>query len=348
MTDVLRTTVELQDLQSEKCQVYNHYHGVLDRCTQQICPKFVVYSCLGEALNITDLWIKLSELSGSFVIIPTVRTYSSISHETDQYKILSVPSLYAHYSFHIPELSDNLRHRKIQKHFLSLNNRAQWPRQGLAQFLLQYNLIEKCMFSYHCQDRFNQGQREIFDITNNKIGHTWFNNDIDIETFWNQLPIRLDSTIRSYDKDRSCSDKLFYTKSFASIICETYIDENWDPFFTEKTFKPLAYGHPFMVHSSAGALKLLRQLGFETFPEIFDESYDDIESPQLRFEHILREIQRICDLSLDDLQSLYLSLIPKLLHNQRVFREFLPRKYSEDIQRVKLEIKQVMKEVKNT
>ena len=296
---------------------------------------------MGEAFNEPELQEKLSALSGSFVIIPTVRAYLGIPHETDRYKIISIPSAYAQIANHVPELSDDLQNRKIQKHFLSLNNRAQWSRHGLAQFLIQSDLIKHFIFSYHCHDRFGDGRRKIFEITNQCVGSTWFNNQICKEEFWNKLPISLDG-FEWVGTAWSFGNPYFYQTSFGSVVCETYIDENWDPYLSEKIFKPLAYGHPFMVHSSAGALRLLQQMGFETFPEIFDESYDDIESPQLRFEHILREIQRICDLSLDDLQNLYRKLIPKLKHNQDVFRKFLPDRYTKDIQRVKSEIKHLI------
>ena len=45
-------------------------------------------------------------------------------------------------------------------------------------------------------------------------------------------------------------------------------------FVTEKTFKPIAFQHPFMILSNRGTLAYLRSQGFETFENLFDESYD--------------------------------------------------------------------------
>ena len=50
------------------------------------------------------------------------------------------------------------------------------------------------------------------------------------------------------------------------------------PFVTEKTFKPIQYQHPFMVYGQQHTLKFLHDLGFETFENIFDESYDTVYS----------------------------------------------------------------------
>jgi hypothetical protein len=185
------------------------------------------------------------------------------------------------------------------------------------------------------------GTLAAFRQTNDIIGKTWFNDSIDVDRLSECVPFTIDQeAFRKTDRSLganvwSFAHEKYYLDCFCSVVTETYIDENWDPFFTEKIFKPLAYGHPFLVHSSAGALRLLRRLGFETFPEIFEESYDEIESPQMRFEHILLEIQRLCDRSLDDLQDVYQRLIPKLQHNQQVFREHLPRQYTREIEQVK-------------
>lgn len=45
-------------------------------------------------------------------------------------------------------------------------------------------------------------------------------------------------------------------------------------FFTEKTYKPIMTQTPFVIISTPGYLMYLRSLGFQTFSDIFDESYD--------------------------------------------------------------------------
>lgn len=64
---------------------------------------------------------------------------------------------------------------------------------------------------------------------------------------------------------------------------------------TEKTFKPIAMGMPFVIVGTRGSLEYLRSYGFRTFEGIWDESYD--------FEEDDVRIQRIASLlcSLDEL-----------------------------------------------
>lgn len=86
-------------------------------------------------------------------------------------------------------------------------------------------------------------------------------------------------------------------------------------FLTEKTFKPLMYGHPFVLVTHPGALERLRRLGFETYPEWFDESYDEIGDSADRIKFITENvIHKACNKELD------INLIkPKLEYNRQHF-----------------------------
>jgi hypothetical protein len=70
-----------------------------------------------------------------------------------------------------------------------------------------------------------------------------------------------------------------------TVSVETYIadnvptgyslttNDNW--FLCEKSYKAIAAHHPFLLAGTQGNLSYLRGQGFETFPELWDESYDD-------------------------------------------------------------------------
>ena len=45
-----------------------------------------------------------------------------------------------------------------------------------------------------------------------------------------------------------------------------------------------------------GTLKHLKKLGFQTFPELFDESYDEIFDTKLRYERVFKSIQDACNM----------------------------------------------------
>jgi len=73
------------------------------------------------------------------------------------------------------------------------------------------------------------------------------------------------------------------------------LDDNH--FLCEKTYKPLAAQHPLLLVSTQGNLAYMRSQGFESFPELFDESYDNISDWQKRIDRII-EIVRDFDVGL--------------------------------------------------
>ena len=62
---------------------------------------------------------------------------------------------------------------------------------------------------------------------------------------------------------------------------------------TEKTFKPIAMGMPFIILGTQGSLKYLRSYGFRTFGDLWDESYDDEPDDAKRIEKIAQVLKML-------------------------------------------------------
>jgi hypothetical protein len=62
---------------------------------------------------------------------------------------------------------------------------------------------------------------------------------------------------------------------------------------TEKTFKPIALGMPFVMVGTQGSLKYLRSYGFRTFGDLWDESYDDEPDDSRRIEKIAQLLKQL-------------------------------------------------------
>ena len=69
-------------------------------------------------------------------------------------------------------------------------------------------------------------------------------------------------------------------------------------------------------------------MGYETFPEFFDESYDTEEDPIERLKLIVENVQRLVEMPKYELAKLFQSVIPKLEHNRNLF---LTRDYTTDL-----------------
>lgn len=121
-----------------------------------------------------------------------------------------------------------------------------------------------------------------------------------------------------------------YIDTYFSLITETVCAESTLSFRTEKTAKPLAIGHPFIVASTPGFYRDLRHLGFRTFDHVIDESFDSIENAQERMDRIIEIVYDLCH---QDLNSFLLACQDTCKYNQQrlaelreqVFQEFPDR-----------------------
>jgi hypothetical protein len=87
---------------------------------------------------------------------------------------------------------------------------------------------------------------------------------------------------------------------------------------TEKTFKPIALGMPFVIVGTRGSLQYLRSYGFRTFDGIWDESYDDAED-DVRIERIASLLRSLDELPAAAKQELFESAHEVIEHNWNHF-----------------------------
>jgi hypothetical protein len=84
-----------------------------------------------------------------------------------------------------------------------------------------------------------------------------------------------------------------YNQTAYSVICETNYENDY-VFFTEKTVKPILARRLFVMLANRHSLAMLRELGFRTFGNIIDESYDDIDNEIERQHAALEQLKWLC------------------------------------------------------
>jgi hypothetical protein len=87
-----------------------------------------------------------------------------------------------------------------------------------------------------------------------------------------------------------------YNQTAYSIIAETHADNRYS-FFTEKIFKPMLAQRLFIVFSGWKYLENLRSLGFRTFDNVIDESYDQIYNDDERWAAAFEQVKRLCNMN---------------------------------------------------
>lgn len=79
--------------------------------------------------------------------------------------------------------------------------------------------------------------------------------------------------------------ELPYNHSCYNIVSETHVHD--EIFITEKIWKPIIAQQIFVVHGKKNYLQDLKNLGFQTFNTIIDESYDKESEPKKRINKIV-------------------------------------------------------------
>ena len=87
---------------------------------------------------------------------------------------------------------------------------------------------------------------------------------------------------------------------------------------TEKTFKPIALGMPFVIVGTRGSLEYLRSYGFRTFDGIWDESYD-LEQDDVRISRIASLLRCLDELPSEAKQDLFDQAQEVIEHNWNHF-----------------------------
>jgi len=133
-----------------------------------------------------------------------------------------------------------------------------------------------------------------------------------------QLPINFSN--ETDHPMHSCWLSLFdeAADSLLYLVTETVADGRRHH-LTEKTFKPIALGMPFVLVGTQGSLEYLRSYGFKTFGHIWDESYDSIADPHERIRAIARLLKTLCDLPVKERIALFHMAIPTIEHNWNHF-----------------------------
>lgn len=116
-------------------------------------------------------------------------------------------------------------------------------------------------------------------------------------------------------------NSLLYLDTYFSLVTETVFDYPYT-FRTEKIWKPIAIGHPFVAVANCGYYRDLHKLGFKSFGAWIDESFDKIENNQERLFCILKLVRDLCN---QDLSAFITETKEVCKYNQQLLAELSPK-----------------------
>lgn len=194
--------------------------------------------------------------------------------------------------------------------FLSYNRNPRKQRIVLLIDLLKDNLFDKGLISLN---KFIHEPPEEYDIEL-------------YEYLKNNAPFSFDDRYDLYYNLACNITKEDYQRTFISLVTESLIDED-TLFFSEKIWKPIMVGHPFILYGNKDSLKYLKNLGYQTFDRWIDEKYDDELDYKVRSKMIVNEIKKLSEKSLEDLKIIRNEMNDVCVHNQNHYKKLYQEKY---------------------
>ena len=138
------------------------------------------------------------------------------------------------------------------------------------------------------------------------------------ERFKQALPLSFDNKQNLHWWPNKYDESALFESAFVWIACETAKEQD-GIFITEKTLKAITYGKPFIINGDPGSIEYLKSIGYKTFADYWDESYDLSGSVE-KIQKITDVIKNICVMSLADINAMYNDMLPILKHNQNLLR----------------------------
>jgi len=204
-----------------------------------------------------------------------------------------------------------------KKLFLCFNRRHTEHRILFYIMMSKLQLIDRCFYS---MSKEHPGSEQPF-IENAKNLSSKYKElyilDNDITVADAQLPLILDTgDFSKYPMEIGIDDvKPFYDNSYINIVMETYFFNNIIH-ITEKTYKPIAFMQPFIMFAAPNGLQHIKDMGFKTFNQFWDESYDSETDHIIRFLKIAQEIRKISNWSQETLDQFAKDVRPILEFNR--------------------------------
>jgi len=119
--------------------------------------------------------------------------------------------------------------------------------------------------------------------------------------------------------------------SYFQFVTETAPESDRFPFITEKSLKPFAMLQPFVQYGPQNNVKNLQTYGFDIFDQWIDHSYDTEENDIKRLNLVLKEFDRLQNISNKNWAEMLKEMTSSLLHNLQLIKKPPIRNFSSQL-----------------
>jgi len=294
----------------------------------------LVFSSTQEGNHMNKFVLKLIELKNYYnlkpnqIILITINNY--FKKFTNEILVISKPYLLAWWSTNYKNLSlpnifdeetqiasitsgvnDYIMNEKDSFFLLYNRNSTKTFRVQVMLWLLKTGIINDTKFSLLVKE--NDIDLNLLISKKKELKDLW-----KYYSKFNDLPYTTLDWNYPNDINESLLSKPNYFKTNFSIVLESsFNSESLN--LTEKSFKPFANCHPFLIIGDVFVNTQLKNYGFTLYNDLIDYSFDKISDNDERLNQALIELKRIHSLGEVYITNWYKNNIEKIKENQRVF-----------------------------
>ena len=303
-------------------------HWIIDwgtECTQLENSAGVDFENLCAALNTTPKNITLitgaetAEPYGNVTLRAAIRYGYNCITGYELFKFLALPEQQdEHLAYASTKIKDISNNKILQYKSLSYNRLPRNHRTMIVAHIIKNNYDMECLYSlgtfqgqsrWHWKKHFPELETEVNLLVNGK------------EIY----PHIRESNVNLQENQANVLGWEHGLNSYFQLVTETAPDNARYPFITEKLLKPLAMLQPFIQYGPKNNIKVLRAHGFHTFDKWINHSYDDEEDDIIRLRLLLKEFDRLQNISADNWSKLLKEMLPSLLHNYQLIKKPVTR-----------------------
>jgi hypothetical protein len=287
-----------------------------------ISPKQIIYSTGNlDCAEQYKLWADNNNITDRLLAIPNPHFELMIYETAVNHNRRLKPN--SHNIRPLPTINDHIKYKtkypeKI-KSFNALQKRPRAHRMWLFKYLHEAGMLTDNIVSMNK-----------FDLINTHFeGRVFTENEYinvkdltPIEPYENPNNRDTTSFSTSHGGDYiSLINKQIMLDSWFTIVSEaSFGDSEGTCFISEKTFKPIACYHPFIIFGNRGSLDHLKRMGYKTFSPFINETYDTLPTWE-RLDAIIAEVKRISNMSFEEKLSWYRGMKDILEHNYNTLRK---------------------------
>jgi hypothetical protein len=210
----------------------------------------------------------------------------------------------------MPGCEPHLNPRSRQ--FTALSRLHKWWRATAMSYMHRQRLLENSYWSYNTLDHNDVYEENPIELSRFQGLPSY------LDRFMAGAPYTADTQSEEEHNSHWTLVREHFDDSYCNLVLETLYsaEDSHGAFLSEKTFKPIRHGQPFMIFGTANSLATLRQLGYRTFDHAINNRYDYEPNNTTRFIKTVEEVERISSL---DMHGWYEACWDDLVHNQQLF-----------------------------